>query len=186
MCTWHPHTALPQDQDSGHAPKPMLLYLCMEVRHHTYHRFYQHLNHKIGLHGSLHVTYMIYHVSRPGPVMRRLWKPYTSARSRTTLSRSCWMLVPSTCVWVSMSQWSIIDVNSCMCITDVHLSPLNCITTWPRRQDMHRTLCSFIYMWRFDILHTIDSINATNTNSRYSIPLPSSRHTHAYSYSFIF
>ena len=118
-------------------------------------------------HGSLHVTYMLDHANRPDPVPLRQWQLYNTARS-------CWTVVLSKCSWESMSQCCIIDVNSC--ITDVQPTPSHYTASWPRRQGMHSTLCFYVYVWRYDIILTIDSINTTNTKQ---LPRVTARHLHA-------
>ena len=68
-----------------------------------------------------------------------------------------------------------------MSITDVQPTPSHYITTCSRRQDRHQTLCSLIYVRRYNIIHTVPSIPPTpQTQNRTPYP----RHTHANIYSF--
>ena len=58
-----------------------------------------------------------------------------------------------------------------MSITDVQPTPSHYITTCSRRQDRHQTLCSLIYVRRYNIIHTVPSIPPTpQTQNRTPYP----------------
>ena len=106
-------------------------------------------------HGLLHVTYMLDHVDRPDPVMRRPWQLYNPNPQ----------LLDACTIKMLLREYESVKYL----MTSVHKyyrcahDTLTLHYHKTKTQDMHPSRCSSIYAWRYDIIHTIVSTNTTNT-----------------------